>query len=197
MVTTIIFDLYDVILHGMKGVEVKIGEIIGQKIVEKFHLNKESNLFFHGLISEDEYWNKLVEKYQWKITFIRLKQLVREMMVEIEGARELLLKLKNNGYKLGLLSINCKEWVYYCEEKFKYHNYFHSVMYSFEVGISKPDPQSYILILDKLKVTPNECLFIDDNIKNIESAKIVGLQTIQFFDSKQLAKDLRKIHIRL
>jgi putative hydrolase of the HAD superfamily len=47
-------------------------------------------------------------------------------------------------------------------------------------GILKPNPQAYALVLTELSLTASECLFIDDQIKNIQGAIAVGLRTIHF-----------------
>jgi len=49
-----------------------------------------------------------------------------------------------------------------------------------ELGLSKKDPQSYITISQNLEVKPEEVLFIDDTLGNIETAQKAGLQVMQF-----------------
>jgi HAD superfamily hydrolase (TIGR01509 family) len=93
--------------------------------------------------------------------------------------------------------VHGKEWIDYCEKKFDYHKLFCSVTYSFEVGVSKPDPQAFNLILEKLHVTPTECLFIDDSLRNVEAAAKLGINAIQFENSKQLKSELQKLKIKL
>jgi len=118
-------------------------------------------------------------------------------MTEIEGTREIIENLKKNGYKLGLLSVHAKEWADYCEEKFDYHKLFHSVMYSFEVGVCKPESKAFELILEKLNVVPKECLFIDDSQENIDVAQKLGIQTILFKEASQLKSSLQDLQIKL
>ena len=197
MITTIIFDLSEVILHGMKGIGVILEELLGVEVSNEIYLQKESEQFFHGQISEDEYWKKLIRKYKWDILLSQLKLLIRSKMIEVNGTREIVEKLYKNNYRLGLLSVHGKEWVEHCEDKFKYHKLFHTVMYSFEVGISKPDPKSFLLILEKLNVGADECLFIDDYSRNTDAAASLGMKTILFTDSKQLHKDLQKLDIKV
>ena len=58
-----------------------------------------------------------------------------------------------------------------------FNDYFIKAYYSHELGLRKPYPESYLYILDEQKLNANETLFIDDTIKNIEGAKLAGLQT--------------------
>ncbi|MCL5438679.1 MAG: HAD family phosphatase [Patescibacteria group bacterium] len=197
MITTIIFDLSEVFFSGMRGIEKRITKITGAEITSKICFEDESEQLFHGKITEEEYWKKIIKKYKWDITTNKLKALIRENMVEIKGTREIIEKLKENGYRLGLLSVHAKEWVEHCEQKFDYHRLFHSTMYSFEVGICKPELKAFELILKKLKVTPQECIFVDDWLENIKAAKKLNIHTIHFHDPKQLKTELIKLRVNL
>jgi len=64
---------------------------------------------------------------------------------------------------------------------------------SHQIGIRKKDPKVFEIILKKLNVDPKEVLFIDDNLKNIENAKSLGIKVIHFKDNVQLIKELDKI----
>ena len=48
----------------------------------------------------------------------------------------------------------------------------------------KPDPLIYKHLLEKHKLIANECLFIDDILKNVEGAIKVGMKGFQFIDIK-------------
>lgn len=197
MITTIIFDLSEVYLKGLLGTE-KILEsalkIPAKNIYSSFK-GDHSIKFFHGEINEDEFWKAVINKGNWNINVEKLKEAVRSNFKEIEGTRKIIEELKSRGLKLGLLSVHGKEWVDYLEKKFDYHKLFHSKMYSFEAGISKPDRKSYELILEKLNAEPKECLFVDDNEKNTNAAKELGIEVINFKNPKQLEEELKKLKL--
>lgn len=197
MITTIIFDLSEVLLTGLLGTERQIYDMYGLKVENSQWKIKEQEKFFHGEITEDEYFDAVIKKYGWQINANHLKTAVRKNFREIDGTRDILIKLKENGYILGLLSIHAKEWVDFCEEKYGYHKLFDSITYSFEVSVSKPDPKAFELIMDKLKVKPSECLFIDDYVVNIEAAGKLGITSVQFKSSEDLLKELRKLKIKI
>ncbi len=46
------------------------------------------------------------------------------------------------------------------------------------MGMWKPDAEIYHEVLRANKLQPNEVIFFDDNLQNIESAKAIGMQTI-------------------
>jgi putative hydrolase of the HAD superfamily len=197
MITTIIFDLAEVYLYGMKNVERRIEKFLGKKIKNAIDEGEDVNQFFLGKITEEELWQRIIEEHHFIIDIATLKRLIRENMTEVKGTRSIIETLRKNGYTLGLLSVHGREWIEYCEKQFDYHKLFHSVTYSFEVGVRKPSPKAFQLILEKLKVEPAECLFIDDSMINIEAAKNLGIKTIQFKDPLQLKRDLIGIGVRV
>ncbi len=195
MINTIIFDLSEVYLHGVGGAGKHIQSKI--KLSDNDLLIHELDQLLLGEITEDEYWNIISKRHSWQIPIDELKNAVRKNFQEIKGTRKIIEKLKQDGYKLGLLSNHAKEWVEYCEITYKYHQLFHETLYSYEVKLSKPNKKIFLLLLRKLKVKPQGCLFIDDSIKNIETAKNLGLNTIHFTSAFDLKKKLLKLKIRL
>jgi putative hydrolase of the HAD superfamily len=153
---------------------------------------EELEKLFHGQITEDEYWQQVSKNNKWKIDINILKKAIRDNFQEVEGIRTIIEKLKQRGYNLGLLSVHAKEWVDYCNHRYGYHKLFDSILYSFEVGLSKPNKKVYELILNKLKARPEECLFIDDKESNLVTARELGIRSIQFKNYKQLIYDLKR-----
>lgn len=195
MINTIIFDLSDVYLHGIVGTEKHIRSKI--KISDADLLVYELDQLLLGKITEDEYWNLISKKNSWEIPIDDLKNAVRKNFQEIKGTRKIIEKLKQNGYKLGLLSNHAKEWVEYCEIKYNYHQLFHNILYSYEVKLSKPSKDIFLVLFKRLNVKAKDCLFIDDNKKNVEIAKELGMQTIHFISAFDLKKKLFKLKIKL
>lgn len=50
------------------------------------------------------------------------------------------------------------------------------------VGLRKPDPAIFHLTLDQLGVAPQQAVFLDDGLRNVDSARELGIHTIQFVD---------------
>lgn len=197
MIKTIIFDLAEVYLKGFYGVEDYLEEILNMKpddIKDKLQ-GPEFRLLMEGKVTEDEFWDKLIQRNEWNIETDKFKKAIRENFDEIEGTREIIETLKEKGFKLGLLSDHSREWIEHCNDKFDYHKLFHSTQYSFEVECCKTDKETFELLLEKLDEKPENCLFIDDSKKNISTAKSIGLNTIQFKNPDQLKKELTSFSI--
>ncbi|MBT2441751.1 HAD-IA family hydrolase [Streptomyces sp. ISL-36] len=54
------------------------------------------------------------------------------------------------------------------------------IVYSHEIGIGKPDPRAFDVMCDRLGVRPEDCLFIDDVMVNVEAAQGAGMQAHLF-----------------
>jgi len=79
MITTIIFDLSEVYLHGMYGIEEKVGHLLNLNIPNELYLTKESEQLFHGEITEEDFWKRIIINYNWNINESTLKQLIRRI----------------------------------------------------------------------------------------------------------------------
>jgi epoxide hydrolase-like predicted phosphatase len=64
---------------------------------------------------------------------------------------------------------------------------------SAEVGLSKPDPGIYHLTLERLGVAPDQAIFLDDSLRNVDSARRVGIHTIQFVDPDTSLVELERL----
>jgi HAD superfamily hydrolase (TIGR01509 family) len=62
-----------------------------------------------------------------------------------------------------------------------------------EVGITKPSTEIFELAAARLSLRPEECIMVDDLIKNVESANMVGMHGVLFTSQKQLHNDLERI----
>lgn len=103
------------------------------------------------------------------------------------------IKFNKKKYKIAALTNNIKEWFSSHKKRFKLNKYFDVIITSFDTGLAKPNKKIYFLILKKLKLKPNECLFIDDYHKNINTAKKLGMKTILYRNFKQFKTDFNKI----
>jgi putative hydrolase of the HAD superfamily len=52
------------------------------------------------------------------------------------------------------------------------------IIYSYEVGLAKPDPRVYRLLSDRLAVSPGEVVFLDDSPESVKGACELGLHAL-------------------
>ncbi|MFL5327709.1 MAG: HAD family hydrolase [Gemmataceae bacterium] len=75
--------------------------------------------------------------------------------------------------------------------------HFDALGMSFEAGVRKPDPEFYRYCARLAGVAPSECLFIDDVEANVEGARAVGMQAIQYSPDIDLAFELARHGVEL
>jgi putative hydrolase of the HAD superfamily len=87
-----------------------------------------------------------------------------------------------------------------CFNKILMHDYgmpsliafFDKVYFSHRLGIRKPMPEIYQMILNENEFEPERTLFIDDGATNIEAAKALGLETILLDKGMTIEDDVFK-----
>lgn len=198
MITTVIFDLSEVLLQGLLGAHKALYEFLIEDVSNFNFQIPELQGLFEGKISEEMYLEALIKKHHgYKISVDDLKRIIRQNFQEIEGTRAVICGLRENGYKLGLLSVHAREWVNYCEKTFQYRDLFDCISYSFENSVCKPDSRAYELLLFDLNSSPDETLFIDDSAENLDSAASLGIHSLQFSSADQLLIDLKNAGIKI
>jgi putative hydrolase of the HAD superfamily len=68
---------------------------------------------------------------------------------------------------------------------------------SYEFGTKKPDPQSFVRLVNSLGRKPEDCWFIDDKKSNVEGARIAGLTGHHYRNPALLIEDGRKLGFEL
>lgn len=189
-ISTVVFDLSEVLLRGLLGTEYALAKHLGVPPEQIDFRTPELRHLFEGKISEVTFWDSLLRDRDWMVDVNTLKTMVRDNFREIEGTRRIIEDVKLAGYKTVLFSVHALEWIEYCEEKFRLGELFESRIYSFEIGLCKPDKAAFSFLLSKIDASAGEILFIDDSEINIGSASEMGIQTILFTSADQLRVEL-------
>jgi putative hydrolase of the HAD superfamily len=115
---------------------------------------------------------------------IRL-QLIKRTLSPRPDALETLARLKNDGYKIGLLS-NCSIEIPILWPETPFADLIDSAVFSSRERLKKPDPSIYQLACERLGVAPERCLYIADG-ENYEltAAGKVGLHLVLIRNSAQ------------
>ncbi|MCF0237371.1 MAG: HAD family phosphatase [Sphaerochaetaceae bacterium] len=110
---------------------------------------------------------------------------------------DILRDLKNNGYKLYVLSNASHRFpqYFYKTEAFPY---FEDTVYSASLGLLKPEREIYKYLLDKHSLEASECVFIDDTPSNVEGAIYTGIKGIVFKGNpKRLREELQALGVNI
>jgi putative hydrolase of the HAD superfamily len=67
---------------------------------------------------------------------------------------------------------------------------FNHVIESAKIGLRKPDPRIYHMMVEALDVDPRDCVYLDDLGVNLKPARDMGMTTIKVIDSAQAIVEL-------
>jgi 2-haloacid dehalogenase len=109
---------------------------------------------------------------------------------------ELLEDLKQAGNRLSALSNWSAETFPLIREDYDFLKNFEYILISGKEKLIKPDPAIYKLLLKRVKLKPQQCVFIDDVLVNIQGAQAVGIHGIQFHSATQVRQELENLDIQ-
>jgi putative hydrolase of the HAD superfamily len=67
---------------------------------------------------------------------------------------------------------------------------FDHVIESAKIGLRKPDPRIYRMMIEALGVDPTHCIYLDDLGANLKSAREMGIKTIKVLSASQAITEL-------
>lgn len=107
---------------------------------------------------------------------------------------EIFRQLKDNGsYKLYALTNWSAELFPIALERYDFLHWFDGRVVSGEEKTRKPFPEIYQRLLERYNVNAGEVLFIDDSLRNVQAAEILGIRGIHFQSPGQLKDELVKM----
>ena len=86
---------------------------------------------------------------------------------------------------------NYPVWIEELREVFGLDSRCEGVVASHHLGVRKPDPEFYRLLLDRICHRPEACLFVDDRAGNCAAAERAGMRAHHFDGVEGLAERLR------
>ena len=114
----------------------------------------------------------------------------------IAGSVEILADLKSFGTPLYCLTNFSAETYPPTFERFEFLRWFRGVLVSGEVGVIKPDPRIFELLLERFAIDPKRAVYIDDVEANVTAARPLGIHAIHFQDAGWVAGRARRAQPR-
>jgi len=190
---------YGGVIAGIPSSEFnrRITELLGVSIeAYKTVYFRNNHLLNHDTLSTDEFWSKVLNEMDRSDKLDDLLKFLKSLnQHEINNDILSLVKhLKALGYKIGILSNNTLEGV----ERMRnagLMKLFDVVAVSTEIGFSKPNPKAFDIFIEKLNISPQELIFIDDTAKSLESAKEIGYQPVVYTEFKKLQDELNRMGV--
>jgi putative hydrolase of the HAD superfamily len=193
-----------VILCDLGGVLIKLNwlekakkifypEVSPDVLKQKWLALKSSQRFECGQIDLTQFLSELESEVALKISKEELKEdFLNIIGPEKENCPQILDKLNEYG-TLALLSNTNKAHIDYLKTYSHILNKFEHVFLSYELKTMKPSPEIYNKVIQKLGVKPQEILFFDDSLENIESAKAMGINAFQVFSPSEILEIVKNL----
>jgi HAD superfamily hydrolase (TIGR01509 family) len=113
----------------------------------------------------------------------------------LPGVIDLIKRFSSQGLLLAVASSNSMPEIMRVTDAFQIRHYFHALIAGTECAHSKPEPDIFLKAAESLKVSPEECLVIEDSANGILAAKRAGMKSIGFanpnFGSQNLSNATR------
>lgn len=140
-----------------------------------------------GLITEDEVWQTFANNGGAKVSVDEnaFAQTFEENLVVYKEVLSLFRQLGKNGYRLAILSDTNPNHAEVLGRHGVYNTFGDTVFLSHQIGVRKPDPEAFRIVLDTMKIAdPSRVLFIDDRQTNLDAASHLGIQTVHSPDEE-------------
>ncbi len=182
MIKLIIFDL--------DGVLIKSKQYFSDAFADKYKIdNKEVVVILKRILGMAgdksggtfSYWKPHLD--EWGVNIIEKDFF--DMWFDVENTKavdeviQVYNNVKNQGYKVAILSDQFVERAKYMKETFDFVRNVDGVYLSGEIGMTKEDPRAFEKILNDFNFKPEEVVFIDDDPENVKVAKVFGINGIR------------------
>lgn len=179
MIKAIIFDFGDVFINLDKPASFReLRKYNIEKLTKELEeLNRE---YEKGLISSEEFINSYEQEYEqlqrpgfvdsWNAILIDFPEYRFQFLKKLSEEKDFELILLSNTNEIHIDWV--KENVAFFED---FKACFDAFYLSHEINFRKPDADIYEFVLNKHKLQPEECLFIDDTTENTEAAAALGI----------------------
>ena len=172
-------------------------ENLGKAMQAATAANGQNPLFEmeRGEITEDAFLAKLTEHLEpllgHRPEMHRFKEIYFEALHPNHEMIDLMRELKGTGYRMAMLTNNVKEWEPLWRSMLPVDEIFETVVDSAFVGCRKPESRIYAIVLERLKLPAESCLFIDDVKVNCEGAERAGIAAVHFRENEQAIREIR------
>ncbi|MCE5208762.1 MAG: HAD family phosphatase [Chloroflexi bacterium] len=201
-------DLIEVVVWDMGGVLIRtkdpsprqeLAEWLGMTVDEVYSIvfeNDSARNATLGRISEEDHWNTIQNRLglgfedmqDFRTAFWGGDGMDQALFDYIQSLRP--------RFRTALLSNAWSGARQVMKERYNMLSAFDVSIFSAEIGLAKPDPAIYHYLLDRLAISPEKTVFIDDVKENVESAINVGMRGVVFHNRQQVLDDLALMGIK-
>lgn len=199
MIRNIIFDVGNVLVEYSWERMLKALHITGEAydaVAKATVLSPMWNELDRSLLSDEEILEGFIQnapEYEKEIRLVwdNIPESIHCYDYSVEWVRE----FRKKGYGTYILSNYSKRGYEATKQELPFVADMDGVLFSYEVKLVKPEPEIYQTLLKKFQLKPEECVFLDDNEKNIIAAREAGIHAIHFRNKEQAEAELEKLGV--
>jgi len=183
MIKAIIFDYFGVLCSDEIWKAIKSDDRIGSEFkgwAQSMHT---------GEISWKDFVNKVAR--ETRRTPQQVEALYKEESINLKLAGYI--DELHQSYKTALLSNASQSFLGPMLHETHLDDLFDEIVVSSDLGVAKPDPKIFDHTLQKLGVSPEEAVFIDDLARHVDAAADLGIQGILYRDFGQMKQELEAL----
>ncbi|MDQ0219717.1 HAD family hydrolase [Peribacillus cavernae] len=153
-------------------------------IVKEEYISRFIELDCRGYVWKDRVYQQLVQEFEirgltWEALLQDYLNHFKNSCVAFPNLNKMLDELKGKSISLGIVTNGKGPFQMDNIRALGIEHYFNAILVSEWEGIKKPDPQIFRRAIERLHVTPDECLFVGDHPENdVKAAKNAGLTGI-------------------
>lgn len=158
--------------------------------------SSQSADFMAGKIDNLTFFKALLKhypKYSNEINQVFKEDSFEQIMLPNYDTIEFLKELKENNYKIYILSNMDESQVLSFKKIAKIDKYFDGEVYSYEVDAKKPNSKIYEFLLNKYEINPKQTIYIDDGKLNVETAKNLGFKAFVFKSAEETIPKIKSV----
>lgn len=165
--------------HNSRDLAAKSFNLDPEEMEDRHHLT--SGLFDAGMLSMDEYLNRVIFHEKRSFSKEEFKAFMLEQSRPIEGSIEFFKSLKRE-HSLKVIAVNneARELNDYRIQKYNLDQLFDAFVSSCYVHRSKPDLEMWRIACGIAQASPPNILFFDDRLMFVEVARSLGIHSYHF-----------------
>jgi putative hydrolase of the HAD superfamily len=172
---------------------------VKEEFFEKWMDGIEAGKETHIEYPIEGFLNRFLEKYNLSLNLEQCIEAInlfyteyREQVYFEENVYDTLRRIKNKGYKIGIISNTCyyDEVMKGCFKKAKIYDLIDNFTFSYSLRIGKPNKKIFKNAMDMMKITADQAIMVGDSLESdIKPAADLGMKTIWLNSNNKMKKD--------
>ncbi len=163
-----------------------------------FFSSCEMNVLYKcGKITDAQFWNWAAQQWGLKVPYRELVSLLIASYRRDHSVQEFIQTLRSLGYSALVCSNNFSARIEGLQERFGFLDDFDTVVLSYEVGVTKPNPEIFRELVQRAGLAPGAIVYTDDNAAHTAAAASLGIRSVPYGGFSGFVEELRRLGVRV